>query len=84
LGAAETSARIASTSRTSRAKKAQKPISNRRFRVGYYRVGVGEDANLGTEGTYFVVRPFDGDTNAKLVAANPHIFGRKMRNAGPR
>jgi hypothetical protein len=51
---------------------------------GYFWVGVGHDANLGTEATYFTVHPFDGDTNAKLVAANPHIFRKVVRNAGSR
>lgn len=41
---------------------------------GYFWIGVGQDANVGTESTYFSLRPFGGDSTEAIIKANPHIW----------
>lgn len=45
---------------------------------GYFWVGIGMDANIGTEGMYFAIRPFGGDSTQKLIGANQHLFGSRF------
>jgi len=42
---------------------------------GFFWVGVGMDANIGTEGTFFTLHPFGGNATEAFIDANPHIFG---------
>ena len=41
---------------------------------GYFWVGVGLDANLGSGSSYFTLHPFDGDATQAFINANQHIF----------
>jgi DNA helicase HerA-like ATPase len=45
---------------------------------GYFWIGVGQDNNIGTEGTYFSVHPFGGNATEAFIAANPQVFGQVM------
>lgn len=41
---------------------------------GYFWLGIGMDANIGTESSFYSFRPFDGDSTQRLIEANPHIW----------